>query len=368
MASNTPNINLYKKDPVADGNDTFNIKTMLNDNWDKIDSEIGDIKSGIEAIEYPVTSVNNKTGDVVLNAADIGAETPVGSQTKANVAENNANDYTDQEISSLTQSINQSLNNKVDKVTGKVLSTNDYTTAEKNKLAVIEAGAQKNTVTSVAGRTGVITLTKNDVALNNVQNYPIATQAQAELGTADNVYVTPIKVAQAIKAQNKGWELFFEGSPAPRTWINLPANTTRIRIEGSAKPNAISSDYGGNIKMNFNNKTDSYYSKDYEDYSGPTGYTYIDFSIGHSNTMVPSPYAPDGGFIIEAFINPLNGNIIGFIRTIKDRGTFEEFGFTYYGNAGTALSSIYINVLLSGDIATTFNTDYTKMKIYVAKE
>lgn len=35
------------------------------------------------------------------------------------------------------------LNNKVDKVSGKGLSTNDYTTSEKNKLAGIEAGANK---------------------------------------------------------------------------------------------------------------------------------------------------------------------------------------------------------------------------------
>ena len=37
------------------------------------------------------------------------------------------------------------LNDKVDKVTGKGLSTNDYTTAEKDKLNGIEAGAQVNT-------------------------------------------------------------------------------------------------------------------------------------------------------------------------------------------------------------------------------
>ncbi|WP_121615203.1 hypothetical protein [Virgibacillus halodenitrificans] len=38
MASNTEKLNLLKKDPVTDGNDTFNLKTMLNDNWDKIDN------------------------------------------------------------------------------------------------------------------------------------------------------------------------------------------------------------------------------------------------------------------------------------------------------------------------------------------
>lgn len=39
MASNTPVLNLYKKDPATDGNETFNIKTMLNENWDKIDAD-----------------------------------------------------------------------------------------------------------------------------------------------------------------------------------------------------------------------------------------------------------------------------------------------------------------------------------------
>lgn len=39
MAGYTPNLGLYKKDPVTDGNDTFNIETMLNQNWDKIDQD-----------------------------------------------------------------------------------------------------------------------------------------------------------------------------------------------------------------------------------------------------------------------------------------------------------------------------------------
>lgn len=39
MASYTNNLNLLKKDPVADGSDTFNIQTMMNDNWDKLDAQ-----------------------------------------------------------------------------------------------------------------------------------------------------------------------------------------------------------------------------------------------------------------------------------------------------------------------------------------
>ena len=82
---------------------------------------------------------------------------------------------------------------KVDKVSGKGLSTNDYTTTEKNKLAGIEVGAQKNTVTSVAGKTGAVTVTKADVGLSNVPNYGMATQAQAEAGTASTVLMSPLR-------------------------------------------------------------------------------------------------------------------------------------------------------------------------------
>ncbi|RCX22616.1 tail fiber-like repeat protein [Fontibacillus phaseoli] len=57
MASNTPNLNLLKKDPVTDGNDTFNIQTMLNDNWDKIDAAVGEVREELHAIEIPYASL-----------------------------------------------------------------------------------------------------------------------------------------------------------------------------------------------------------------------------------------------------------------------------------------------------------------------
>lgn len=41
--------------------------------------------------------------------------------------------------------------------------TNAFTDAEKSKLAGIEAGAQVNAVTSVAGKTGAVTLVASDV-------------------------------------------------------------------------------------------------------------------------------------------------------------------------------------------------------------
>ncbi len=40
IATNSKLLNLYKVDPKTDGDETFNIKTMLNDNWDRIEAAI----------------------------------------------------------------------------------------------------------------------------------------------------------------------------------------------------------------------------------------------------------------------------------------------------------------------------------------
>lgn len=47
-------------------------------------------------------------------------------------------------------------------------------------------------------------VTKSQVGLGSVQNYGIASQAQAEAGTANNVYMTPLRTAQAITVKTGG--------------------------------------------------------------------------------------------------------------------------------------------------------------------
>lgn len=118
-----------------------------------------------------VTSVSSRTGAVVLTSSDVGLSSV-----------NNTADIS-KPISTLQQA---ALDLKVDKVAGKQLSTNDYTTVEQTKLAGIATGAQVNTVTSVSGRQGVVTLTSSDVGLANVDNVsdvnkPISTATQTAL-------------------------------------------------------------------------------------------------------------------------------------------------------------------------------------------
>lgn len=81
MAEYTQNYNLKK--PAEE--DFYNINDH-NDNMDIIDSEIKKLEQMLENIETPVTSVNGETGDVVLTADDVGAETPAGAQAKAEAA------------------------------------------------------------------------------------------------------------------------------------------------------------------------------------------------------------------------------------------------------------------------------------------
>ena len=92
------------------------------------------------------------------------------------------------------QQVKGKLNNKVDKEDGKQLSTNDYTTTEKNKLAGISSGAQANVIETVqlngssitpADKTVNVQVSKSTVGLNNVTND--AQVKRSEMGKANGV-------------------------------------------------------------------------------------------------------------------------------------------------------------------------------------
>lgn len=96
MPNTTVNYGLKKPTP-----EEFYDVEVPNENMDKIDVALKNLNDEVENIDVPVKSVNSKTGDVNLTAEDVGAETPQGSQQKANQAETNANNYTNQQINAL---------------------------------------------------------------------------------------------------------------------------------------------------------------------------------------------------------------------------------------------------------------------------
>lgn len=143
-----------------------------------VDVEVYNGEDGSGAVH----SVNGRAGDVVLSKTDVGL---------GNV------DNTSDLNKPVSTAVQTALNNKVDKVTGKGLSTNDYTTAEKAKLAGIETGAQVNTITGVKGnsessyRVGNVNITKANIGLGNVDNTsdankPISTVTQTALNAKVN--------------------------------------------------------------------------------------------------------------------------------------------------------------------------------------
>lgn len=74
MASYTKNLELLKKDPVEDGADTFNIETMLNENWDKIDEKVATGKAMNDHI-------TNQKNPHKVTAEQVGAASSVHSHT-----------------------------------------------------------------------------------------------------------------------------------------------------------------------------------------------------------------------------------------------------------------------------------------------
>ena len=66
--------------------------------------------------------------------------------------------------------ITGALDSKVDKVDGKGLSTNDYTTAEKTKLSGIDAGAEVNAISSIKVNGTEVTPVNKEIDLNVLTN------------------------------------------------------------------------------------------------------------------------------------------------------------------------------------------------------
>lgn len=75
MASQTPNLNLYKVNPETDGEMTFNVKTMLNENWDRLDESIGEVHQEItthraDYVRHPGYAVTAGTGNAYTVTTD----------------------------------------------------------------------------------------------------------------------------------------------------------------------------------------------------------------------------------------------------------------------------------------------------------
>lgn len=157
-----------------------NKKFVSNDNllyiWQKIKALLG---NKVDKVEGKGLSTNDLTDELKQRILDAGSSSFTGvyddltTKPKINgkelVGGNNtletlgiqaAGDY------ATTTSVTNGLAGKVDKVTGKGLSTNDYTTEEKNKLTGIATGAQVNVIETIKKNGAALKVTDKSVDIS----------------------------------------------------------------------------------------------------------------------------------------------------------------------------------------------------------
>ncbi len=137
----------------SESSDVYKEYIYVNTNWELLGIQKSDLSS-----YYNKTEINNLLSAKV-NSSDLSTVATSGSYndlsnkptipTKTSDLTNDSNFVSSSDLSNnyynKTQTDNL-LDTKVDKVTGKGLSTEDYTTAEKTKLAGIESEANKTVV------------------------------------------------------------------------------------------------------------------------------------------------------------------------------------------------------------------------------
>lgn len=201
-----------------------------------------------------------------LGSAAYTASTAYDPSGSANTALTNAKAYTDAKIDALvgegasetldtigeisqaiedhqdvTDALNAAIGNKVDKVSGKGLSTNDFTTAEKNKLAGIATGANAITVDSALSSTST----------NPVQNKVINTALAGKANSSHGNHVPTTETANNAKflRNDNTWQTV---TPA-----NIGAATSGHTHSSYVNQNAFSNVKVGDTTVSADTTTDT---------------------------------------------------------------------------------------------------------------
>lgn len=164
----------------------------LKDTLESTDIDVGDLTGRVGTVETNLTSHIGSRGSAHTNATTTEAGFMSASdKTKLNGIATGAQVNVATDLAQGTRTTTTVL---ITSSTGAAATLNTATTsfagmlssADKTKLDGIASGAQVNTVTSVATKTGAITLVKGDVGLGNVDNTadtakPISTAQQTAL-------------------------------------------------------------------------------------------------------------------------------------------------------------------------------------------
>ena len=186
----------YISQPI--GADAENVKIDATHTLaDKASSWDSKANSSDLANYIPITSKGAINGVATLDAEGKipSTQIPGGIQPQITIDPAPAEDSTNAVSSG---GVYSALGGKVDKENGKGLSTNDYTTAEKTKLAEIESGAETNVIESISvnGVAQTITNKNVDLAISGGGTYVLPTATTTTLGG--------IKVGQNLTIDSDG--------------------------------------------------------------------------------------------------------------------------------------------------------------------
>lgn len=219
----------------------------------------GGASSFTDLTDTPTDYTGSANRSVKVNSGGTGLE--FSALTKSDVGLGQVDNTSDanKPVSTATQT---ALGNKVDQVAGKGLSTEDYTTAEQTKLLGIATGAQVNTVDSVAGKTGVVSLVKADVGLGQVDdtsdaNKPVSTAQQTALDGKEDDLNLPASDGQILSSTTGGVRSWIDpssgGGFTPNPTLNIfmdalvdttPIASSGITVRGNG--DVVKSDAGNN--------------------------------------------------------------------------------------------------------------------------
>jgi hypothetical protein len=199
---------------------TTDVSTSLTGKVDKVAGK------ELSSNDYTTTEKNKLASITGTNTGDqdlSGFSTTTQLATKAN-----------------TTDVTTSLAGKVDKVIGKELSTNDYTTTEKNKLAAITGTNTGDQDLSGFATTTQLATKANTTDVTTSLAGKVDKVTGKELSTNDYTTNEKNKLA-AISGTNTGDQLNISGNAATATKLATPRSINGVPFDGSTDINISSS-------------------------------------------------------------------------------------------------------------------------------
>lgn len=237
-----------------------------------LESDVESLTSSVESNTAAIQTLNG-TGDgsvdkkVADAVAQIVADAPESYDTLKEISDwISSHAGSAAEMNSAIQSLQTAMNDKVDKVEGKQLSTEDYTTEEKTKLSGIAEGAQVNAIDAVSSEFVINpdgkTLSLAAVAMDKVTGLSAAlagkVDAEAGKGLSSNDYTTAEKeklagiAAGAQQNVIEAIQLNGVALPVSEKAVNLPLATAEAvgLVKSSIAENGVSVGADGEMTVN----------------------------------------------------------------------------------------------------------------------